>query len=112
MRDIILPQGNNALVIIMESIAVPPPGDANVIGWVYRIDWRGVQVGVGGAKVTLNGLTTETRLAMYGTGKFSFNDIAPGWYTIEVERAGYQPVSQDVQLFSGDNPVNIQLVKL
>ncbi|MCM1080702.1 MAG: carboxypeptidase-like regulatory domain-containing protein [Muribaculum sp.] len=45
-------------------------------------------------------------------GKFTFNNLAPGKYTIEVKYTGYKPYSETVNVIPGMKPLQIKLHEL
>jgi len=68
------------------------------------------QAAVAGAKVTLTNQDTGVELSRLtdGSGRFLFDYVAPGTYTIRMEMAGFSPFSQEniTVLTRGDVTVN------
>lgn len=84
MADIVLYEGNNELNVGLTPIA---PAVANLYGVVADGDTGHALEGV---KVTINGLVTYTD----SLGRYTFEGLTPGSYTITFEKEGYETVTQ------------------
>ena len=80
MANIVLSEGNNVLDVQLTPI---PPPVANLYGVVTD-----AQTGdpLSGVKVSIDGFVTYTD----ASGNYGFTGLAPGAYTIEFSKAGYE----------------------
>lgn len=80
MADIVLYEGPNELNVGLMPI---PPPVANLYGVVIDAE---TGYALEGVKVTLDGLVTYTD----SLGRYAFEGLTPGSYTITFERDGYE----------------------
>jgi len=55
--------------------------------------------------MTLESMTTETDNA----GKFIFESIPTGWYVITFETENFEPQKMEIEIYPGENPLEIEL---
>ena len=82
-----------------------PPDLANLYGKVTDAETGDPTEGV---KVTIDGLVTYTD----ASGRYAFEGLGPGSYTITFEKDGYEPATSDIILDEGNNELNVEMVPL
>ena len=80
MGDIVLVEGNNELNVSLVPVA---PAVANLYGVVKDAD---TGQPIQGVMVTIAGLVAYTN----ASGQYAFEGLAPGAYTVEFSKAGYE----------------------
>src|ERR1051325_12002772 len=68
------------------------------------------EAAVANARVTLNPSSTAARTTATGAdGNFSFADVAPGLYVLQIESPGFQPWSRNISVSSATTTFNVSL---
>lgn len=80
----------------------PEPGVANLYGVI--ID-RKTGSPLDGVKISINGITTHTN----ANGIYLIENLIPGNYLMTLEKEGYGPLSDTVEIIEGNNEINVEM---
>ncbi len=87
-----------APALALAALAIQPPQTASVHGRVFDAV---LNVPVPSAVIALEGLTPRRTLITSSDGRFRFDQISAGAYTLRVERSGYRSETMQVRVSDG-----------